>query len=151
MNRVILMGRLTREPEITYSNNANGQMAIGRYTLAVERKFKRENDAQTADFIRCVAFGKNGEFAEKYLHQGTKIVVEGRIQTGSYTDKETGKTVYTTDIIVESQEFAESKAAASNNVTPQSQPQSMPQQATIDDGFISVPDNIDDSGLPFNF
>lgn len=151
MNRVILMGRLTREPEVTYSNNANVQMAIARYTLAVERRFKRENDTQTADFIRCVAFGKNGEFAEKYLHQGTKIVAEGRIQTGSYTDRETGKTVYTTDIVVESQEFAESKAAASNNSTPQSQPQPMPQQSTIDDGFISVPDNIDDTGLPFNF
>lgn len=141
MNKVILMGRLTRDPEVKYSTSGDNQLAIARYTLAVDRRFKRDGDAQTADFIRCVAFGKGGEFAEKYFHQGTKIVAEGRIQTGSYQDKE-GKTVYTTEVIVENQEFAESKAA-SNNAAPV-----MPADA---DGFINIPENADDSGLPFNF
>lgn len=142
------MGRLTRPPEVTYSNGTNGQMAIARYIIAVDRKFKREGE-QTADFIRCVAFGKSGEFAEKYLNQGTKIVVEGRIQTGSYQDKDTGKTVYTTDIVVEGQEFAESKAMAdSNSMNTQPTPPPMPDNG---DGFMTIPDNVDDTGLPFNF
>lgn len=141
MNKVILMGRLTRDPEVKYSTAGDNQLAIARYVLAVDRRFKKEGDARTADFIRCVAFGKGGEFAEKYFHQGTKIVAEGRIQTGSYQDKE-GKTVYTTEVVVENQEFAESKAA-SNNAAP-----AMPADA---DGFINIPDSIDDSGLPFNF
>lgn len=142
------MGRLTRDPEVTYSNGANGQMAIARYTLAVDRKFKRDGD-QSADFIRCVAFGKSGEFAEKYFHQGTKIVVEGRIQTGSYQDKD-GKTVYTTDVVVEGQEFAESKSASesNSNVNTQAPPLPTPDNG---DGFINIPDSVDDSGLPFNF
>lgn len=110
MNKVILMGRLTRDPEMRYSSGDN-QMAIARYTLAVDRRFKRQGDEQTADFINCVAFARDAEFAETYLHKGTKIVVEGRIQTGSYVNKE-GQKVYTTDVIVERQEFAESKAAA---------------------------------------
>ena len=108
MNKVILMGRLTREPDVRYSQNADGSMAVARYTLAVDRRRARNNnDEQSADFISCVAFGRSGEFAEKYLHQGTKIVVTGRIQTGSYTNKD-GQRVYTTDVVVEEQEFAES-------------------------------------------
>ena len=99
MNKVILMGRLTRDPEVRYSTSGDNQLAIARYTLAVDRRFKRDGD-QSADFIRCVAFGRSGEFAEKYFHQGTKIVAEGRIQTGSYQDKD-GKTVYTTEVVVE--------------------------------------------------
>ena len=105
MNKVILMGRLTREPDVRYSQNADGSMAVARYTLAVDRRRARNNnDEQSADFISCVAFGRSGEFAEKYLHQGTKIVVTGRIQTGSYTNKD-GQRVYTTDVVVEEQEI----------------------------------------------
>ena len=143
------MGRLTRDPEVRYTQGDN-HMAIARYTLAIDRKFKRDGD-QSADFIRCVAFGKSGEFAEKYFHQGTKIVAEGRIQTGSYQDKD-GKTVYTTEVVVESQEFAESKQNDGaqmqwgNNQNTQPAPPPMPE-----DGFMDIPDNIDDSGLPFNF
>ena len=108
MNKVILMGRLTRDPEVRYSAGDNSS-AFARYTLAVDRRFSRNNgDGQNTDYIPCVAFGKSAEFAEKYLHQGTKMVVVGRIQTGSYTNKE-GRKVYTTDVIVEEQEFAESK------------------------------------------
>ena len=109
MNKVILMGRLTRDPEVRYSQGENST-AIARYTLAVDRRFKRDGD-QPADFIGCVAFGKLGEFAEKYLRKGTKVVVTGRIQTGSYTNKD-GQKVYTTDVVVEECEFAESKNAA---------------------------------------
>ena len=105
MNKVILMGRLTRDPEVRYSQGDNA-MAVARYTLAVDRRFNRNNDDQTADFISCVAFGRSGEFAEKYLHKGTKIAITGRIQTGSYTNKD-GVKVYTTDVVVEDQEFAE--------------------------------------------
>ena len=97
MNKVILMGRLTRDPEVRYSTSGDNQLAIARYTLAVDRRFKRDGD-QSADFIRCVAFGRSGEFAEKYLHKGIKIAVCGRIQTGSYTNKE-GQKVYTTDVL----------------------------------------------------
>ena len=110
MNKVILMGRLTRNPEVRYSAG-DSSMAIARYTLAVDRRFNRNNDDQSADFIGCVAFGRAGEFAEKYFRKGTKVAVTGRIQTGSYTNKDGGK-VYTTDVIVEEWEFAESKAAA---------------------------------------
>ena len=116
MNKVILMGRLTREPDVRYSQNADGSMAVARYTLAVDRRRGRNSDnEQSADFISCVAFGRSGEFAEKYLHQGTKIVVTGRIQTGSYTNKD-GQRVYTTDVVVEDQEFAESKAASESHM-----------------------------------
>ena len=140
------MGRLARDPEVRYTTSDEPK-AIARYTLAVDRKFKRDGE-QTADFIRCVAFGRNGEFAEKYLHQGTKIVAEGRIQTGSYQDKD-GKTVFTTEVVVEGQEFAESKAAAeSNGVNTQTAPRPMPDNAK---DFMDIPDNADDSGLPFNF
>lgn len=154
MNKVILMGRLTRDPEVRYSNNANGeQLAIARYTLAVDRRTKAQEGQNNADFIRCVGFGRSGEFAEKYFHQGTKIVVEGRIQTGSYQDKD-GKTVYTTEVVVENQEFAESKHA-SDNYNAQNQNPSVPEttQPMPDPGtgFTDIPDNVDDSGLPFNF
>ena len=149
MNKVILMGRLTRDPDVRYSQG-DSPMAIARYTLAVDRRFRRDNDQQTADFISCVAFGRNGEFAEKYLHQGTKIVAEGRIQTGSYTNKD-GNKVYTTEVVVENQEFAESKASASNNERGfQPQAQSAP-TAPAGDGFMNIPDGVEDVGLPFNF
>ena len=141
MNKVILMGRLTRDPEIRYSQG-NDQMAIARYTLAVDRRFNRNGD-QTADFINCVAFGRSAEFAEKYLKQGTKIVATGRIQTGSYTNKD-GQKIYTTDVVVEDQEFAESKSAATN--TP-SRPES---GQMLGDGYMAIPDGVDDEGLPFN-
>lgn len=113
MNKFIGMGRLTRDPEIR--TTANG-ITVARYTLAIDRRFKKEGDTQTADFISCVVFGKGTEFVEKYLHQGTKIVVEGRIQTGSYT-KEDGSRVYTVDVVVENQEFAESKKNSNTNAT----------------------------------
>ena len=143
------MGRLTRDPDVRDSQG-DSPMAIARYTLAVDRRFRRDNDQQTADFISCVAFGRNGEFAEKYLHQGTKIVAEGRIQTGSYTNKD-GNKVYTTEVVVENQEFAESKASASNNEGGfQPQAQSAP-TAPAGDGFMNIPDGVEDVGLPFNF
>lgn len=148
MNKVILMGRLTRDPEVRYSQGENA-MAIARYTLAVDRRFNRNNDDQTADFIGCVAFGRAGEFAEKYLHKGTKIAVTGRIQTGSYTNKD-GVKVYTTDVVVEDQEFAESKnssAAADGGFVPARRP--APAPAAAGDGFMNIPDGIDEE-LPFN-
>ena len=139
MNKVIEIGRLTKDPEVRYSQGANAT-CVARYTLAVDRKFKQEGQ-QTADFINCIAFGKLGEFAEKYLHKGTKIAVVGRIQTGSYTNKD-GQKVYTTDVVVEEQEFCESKASqqSQNNDRPQ------PSQ---DNSWMSIPDGVDD-GLPFN-
>lgn len=139
MNKVILMGRLCADPEVRYSQNQN-QTAVARYRLAVDRRFKREWE-QTADFISCVAFGKAAEFAEKYLRQGTKIAITGRIQTGSYTNRE-GQKVYTTDVVVEEQEFAESKGASGNI-------EGSAPQATDPDGFMSLPDGIDEE-LPFN-
>ena len=113
MNKVILMGRLTRDPEVRYSQGEQAT-AIARYTIAVDRRFRRDGDGQTADFIGCVAFGRQGEFAEKYFRKGTKVLITGRIQTGSYTNRE-GQKVYTTDVVVEEQEFAESKAASNEN------------------------------------
>lgn len=139
MNKVILMGRLVRDPEVRYSQGENA-MAIARYTLAVDRKFKRDGEPN-ADFINCIAFGKNGEFAEKYLNKGIKILVEGRWQSGSYTNKD-GQKVYTNDCVVESCEFAESK-----NASQSERPQPAPQ--TDSDGFMNIPDGID-SELPFN-
>ena len=152
MNKVILMGRLTREPDVRYSQNADGSMAVARYTLAVDRRRARNNnDEQSADFISCVAFGRAGEFAEKYLHQGTKIVVTGRIQTGSYTNKD-GQRVYTTDVVVEEQEFAESKAASSAAGTTAYTPSRPEPSAAAGDGFMNIPDgdSVEDEGLPFN-
>ena len=154
MNKVILMGRLTRDPEVRYSQGDNA-MAIARYTLAVDRRFYRNNnDENSADFIGCVAFGRQAEFAEKYLRQGTKIAITGRIQTGSYTNRE-GQKVYTTDVVVEEQEFAESKNAGGNN-GGYSAPQHnnpAPSANTSDlgsaDGFMNIPDGIDEE-LPFN-
>ena len=145
MNKVILMGRIVRDPEIRYSQGEKST-AIARYSLAVPRKFKRDGD-QECDFISCVAFGKLGEFAEKYLRKGTKIVIVGRIQTGSYTNKD-GQKVYTTDVVVEEQEFAESKNASSQNSDNRT---SSPHGSAPDsDGFMNIPDGIDDSELPFN-
>lgn len=161
MNRVVLMGRLTRDPDIRYSQN-DSSMAIARYTLAVDRRRGRNsgNDQQTADFISCVAFGKSAEFAEKYLHKGTKICISGRIQTGSYT-KADGTKVYTTDVVVEDQEFAESKNAQSSGAgfnstrsfdkeedAHSSTPSSNDTSDAID-GFMNIPDGIDEE-LPFN-
>lgn len=146
MNKVILMGRLTRDPEVRYSQGENA-MAVARYTLAVDRRFNRNNDDQTADFISCVAFGRSGEFAEKYLHKGTKVAVTGRIQTGSYTNKD-GVRVYTTDVVIEDQEFAESKNSAGNN-DGGFVPTNRPAPAAAGDGFMNIPDGIDEE-LPFN-
>ena len=139
MNKVIEIGRLVREPEIRYSQGAN-TTCVARYTLAVDRKFKQEGQP-TADFINCIAFGKLGEFAEKYLHKGVKIAVVGRIQTGSYKNKD-GNTVYTTDVVVEEQEFCESKS--------QSNSQTQPAPASNNNDWLNIPDNLDDSSLPFN-
>ena len=145
MNKVILMGRLTRDPEVRYGAGENST-AVARYTIAVDRRFKRDGE-QSADFISCVTFGRNAEFAEKYLRQGTKIVLTGRIQTGSYTNRD-GQKVYTTDIVVEEQEFAESKAAAGNG--GQNNYSRSSSAATSDaDGFMNIPDGIDDE-LPFS-
>lgn len=150
MNKVILMGRLTRDPEISYSSGEN-QTAVARYTLAVDRRFKRQGEEQTADFIRCVVFGRGAEFAQNYLHQGIKIVVVGRIQTGSYTNKE-GQRVFTTDVVVEEQEFAESKGASSANGSSFTGGPSRPEPVgEAGDGFMNIPD--DDSisePLPFS-
>lgn len=143
MNKVILMGRLTRDPEVRYGAGENST-AVARYTIAVDRRFKR-NGEQNADFIGCVAFGRNAEFAEKYLRQGTKIVLTGRIQTGSYTNRD-GQKVYTTDIVVEEQEFAESKAAGNGGQNNYSRPSAATSDA---DGFMNIPDGIDDE-LPFS-
>ena len=136
MNKVIEIGRLTKDPDIRYSQGAN-TTCVARYTLAVDRKFKQEGQPN-ADFINCIAFGKLGEFAEKYLHKGVKIAVTGRIQTGSYTNKD-GQKVYTTDVVVEEQEFCESKSQSN------SQPQPTPSN---DNSWMNIPDGVEDS-LPF--
>ena len=138
MNKVILMGRLTRDAEIRYSQGESST-AIARFSLAVDRRFRRDNDEQTADFINCVAFNKTAEFLERFGRKGTKFVLEGRIQTGSYTNKD-GQKVYTTDVVVEEQEFCESK----------SQSNSQPQPTPINDNsWMNIPDGVEDS-LPFN-
>ena len=153
MNKVILMGRLTRDPEVRYSQGEQAT-AIARYTIAVDRRFRRDNDQQTADFIPCVAFGRLGEFAEKYLHKGTKILAEGRIQTGSYTNKD-GQRVYTTDVVAENVEFAESKNASAGNNDGGYQNagfgggNNAPAPSGAGDGFMNIPDGIDEE-LPFN-
>ena len=161
MNKVILMGRLTRDPEVRYSAGENS-LAIARYTLAVDRRFRRDGEA-TADFINCVSFGKTAEFAEKYYRQGLKIVVSGRIQTGSYTNRE-GQKVYTTEVVVEEQEFAESKAASDNyhggssyqnnnyggGYNNNSAPVAPAGGSSVSaDGFMNIPYGIDEE-LPFN-
>ena len=146
MNKVILMGRLTRDPEVRYSQGEQAT-AIARYTVAVDRRFRRDGDSQSADFIGCVAFGRQAEFAEKYLRKGIKIALTGRIQTGSYTNRD-GQKVYTTDVVVEDQEFAESKNAAGDNsgFTPSDRPSP---SSAAGDGFMNIPDGIDEE-LPFN-
>lgn len=162
MNKVILMGRLTREPDIRYSQGGDRQMAIARYTLAVDRRGRSSANGgeQTADFISCVAFDRAAEFAEKYLHQGTKLVVTGRIQTGSYTNRD-GQRVYTTDVVVEDQEFAESRnasGASAGNGDYSARPQSTGYQTTsrpapsnaLNEGFMNIPDGVEDEELPFN-
>ena len=147
MNKVILMGRLTRDPEVRYSQG-DASTAIARFSLAVDRRFKRDGDDQTADFINCVAFGRTAEFMERYARKGTKFVVEGRIQTGSYTNKD-GQKVYTTDVVVENIEFAESKSSSDNNnggYVPADRPSP---SGAAGDGFMNIPDGIDEE-LPFN-
>lgn len=136
MNKIILLGRLTRDPEVRYTQG-NEPMAVARYSLAVDRQGKKDENKQNADFISCVAFGKRGEFAEKYLHKGTKIVVCGRLQTGSYTAQD-GTKRYTTDVVVDEYYFCESKGDTSEAT------------ATDEDGFMNVPDGVEDDGLPFN-
>ena len=158
MNRVILMGRLTRDPELRYSQGERA-MAIARYTLAVDRRGRRGQDGneQTADFINCVAFDRQGEFAEKYFRQGMRVLISGRIQTGSYINRD-GQKVYTTDIIVDDQEFADSKGAAadmggyqnSGNYQQPAQTQRPAPSSAIGDGFMNIPDGVEDEGLPFN-
>lgn len=144
MNRVILMGRLTRDPDIRYSQSAEDSMAIARFTLAIDRRGSRNNqnsEQQTADFIHCVAFKGIAEVIEKYVHQGTKVAIQGRIHTGSYTNKE-GQKIYTTDVIVDDFEFSESKSNSSGNSG---------EGAGVDDGFMSIPDDyVDGEDLPFN-
>ena len=164
MNRVILMGRLTRDPEVRYSQGERS-MAIARYTLAVDRRGRRSQDSdqgQTADFINIVAFDRAGEFAEKYFRQGMRVLVSGRIQTGSYVNKD-GQKVYTTDIIVDDQEFADSKGQGGDNSSfgggnsygggnrggYQQATRPAPSSA-IGDGFMNIPDGVEDEGLPFN-
>lgn len=139
MNKVIMIGRLTRDPEVRYSQGNQQPVAIARYSVAVDRKFKQAGQPE-ADFINCIAFGKLGEFAEKYLHKGMKIAITGRIQTGSYTNKD-GQKVYTTDVVVEEQEFCESKSQQGNN-----QQQTPPSVGT---DFMKIPDGIENE-LPFN-
>lgn len=158
MNKVILMGRLTRDPEVRYSQGERS-MAIARYTLAVDRRGRRNQDGdqgQTADFINIVAFDRAGEFAEKYFRQGMRVLISGRIQTGSYVNKD-GQKVYTTDVIVEDQEFADSKNSSSDNSGFGGGSRGSYQQATrpapssaIGDGFMNIPDGVEDEGLPFN-
>lgn len=130
MNKVILIGRLSRDPEVKTTQNTT----FARYTLAVDRRFKKDNDTQTADFINCVTFGKSAEFAEQYLRKGTKIAITGRIQTGKYTNRD-GQTVYTTDVVVEDHEFVESKAKEEK-------------EKPDEDGYVNIPDGIDEE-LPF--
>ena len=158
MNRVILMGRLTRDPEVRYTQGERS-MAVARYTLAVDRRGRRNQDGneQTADFINIVAFDRAGEFAEKYFRQGMRVLVSGRIQTGSYVNRD-GQKVYTTDVIVDDQEFADSKGAASDmsgyqNAGGYQQPAQAQRPApssAIGDGFMNIPDGVEDEGLPFN-
>lgn len=139
MNRVVLMGRLTRDPEVRYSQGAE-PMAIARFTLAVDRRKKAADGQQSADFISCVTFGRNAERLGQFIGKGGKICLDGHVQTGSYTNKD-GQKVYTTDVIVDSWEFAESKAASG---------EARPAAAPDSDGFMYIPDGVDDSGLPFN-
>jgi single-strand DNA-binding protein len=145
MNKVIMMGRLTRDPEIRYSQGENS-LAIARFSLAVDRRFKRPGEPD-ADFFNCTAFGKQAEFAEKYLKQGTKMVVVGRLQNDNYTNKE-GQKVYSTQIMVDELEFAESKSTGGDSNGYQQTSRPTPSQA-VGDGFMNIPDGLDEE-LPFN-
>ena len=149
MNNWSGLGRLVKDPDVRYTSGDNA-MCVARYTLAADRRFRRDGQPN-ADFIPCVAMGKNGEFAEKYLHKGTKIAVTGHIQTGSYTNKE-GNKVYTTDVIIDSQEFAESKATAQQNAEPthNTAKQATAQTQTTADGFMNIPDGLENEELPFH-
>lgn len=139
MNKVILMGRLTKEPQVSYSNK-NSSMAIARYTLAVDRRFAKKEEGQvTADFISCVAFGKSAEFAEKYFHTGQRVLIEGTITTSRY--EKDGQTLYRTDVVVDSQEFADSKQTGQAG---------QKQEDSVMDGFLNIPDGLDDEEMPFN-
>jgi single-strand DNA-binding protein len=148
MNRVILCGRLTRDPEVRYSQGERS-MAIAKYTLAVERRKRKgqDNNEQTADFINCIAFDKGGEFTEKYFRQGMRVLISGHIQTGSYTNKD-GVKVYTTDVIVDDQEFADSKNNSSSGGNQPTNTQGT--SGTIGNDFVNIPDGVEDEGLPFN-
>ena len=147
MNKVILMGRLTRDAEIRYSQGESST-AIARFSLAVDRRFRRDNDEQTADFINCVAFGRTAEFLERFGRKGTKFVLEGRIQTGSYTNKD-GQRVYTTDVVAENVEFAESKNNSSAGNDFGGAPSAPSPSGAGGDGFMNIPEGIDEE-LPFN-
>ena len=147
MNKVILMGRLTRDAEIRYSQGESST-AIARFSLAVDRRFRRDNDEQTADFINCVAFGRTAEFLERFGRKGTKFVLEGRIQTGSYTNKD-GQRVYTTDVVAENVEFAESKNNSSVGNDFGGAPSAPSPSGAAGDGFMNIPEGIDEE-LPFN-
>ena len=149
MNKVILMGRLTRDPNVRYSqgNNTQESVCVARYTLAVDRRTSRDGQ-QSADFISCVAFGRAGEFAEKYLRQGTKITICGRVQTGSYTNRD-GQKVYTTDVVIEEQEFAESKRESERSQQNAAARQQDAGYTDAGDGFMNIPDGIDEE-LPFS-
>lgn len=136
MNQAIICGRLVRDPEIRYTNGEEAK-AVAKYTIAVDRMKDKE-----ADFISCVAFGKSAEFAEKYFRKGQRVLISGRIQTGSYTNKD-GQKVYTTDVLIATQEFADGKGAGQTSSRPSSSNASA-------DGFMNIPDGVDDEGLPFN-
>ena len=146
MNKVILVGRLTRDPEVRYTQGEN-VTAVARFTLAVDRRIKRDNEA-SVDYINCVSFGRSAEFAEKYFHKGTKIVIAGRIQTGSYTNKD-GVRVYTTEVVIEEQEFAESKNSSGSDGGYTGGGNRAPEPSGAGDGFMNIPDGIDEE-LPFN-
>lgn len=146
MNKVILMGRITRDAEIRYTQGEKST-AIARFSLAVDRRFKKDNDEQNTDFISCIAFGKIAEFLEKFGRKGTKFVADGRIQTGSYNNKD-GQKVYTTDVVVENIEFAESKNSSGSGGST-NQPAPAPSSSSAGDGFMNIPDGIDEE-LPFN-
>lgn len=146
MNKVVLVGRLTRDPEVRYSQG-DSATAVARYTVAVDRRFKRDGEP-TADFIPCVVFGRSAEFAEKYFRQGMRISVSGRIQTGSYTNRD-GQKVYTTDVVVEEHEIAQSRSEAINQQESNRQPEISPYGEDKDNGFMKIPDGIDDE-LPFS-
>ena len=143
MNRAILMGRLTRDPEVRYSGQGESGVSVARFTLAVDRRGRRQEGEQNADFIPCVVFGRLAEFAEQYLHQGIKVILEGRIQTGRYTNNE-GRRIYTTDVIGQNIEFAERKAPDYERVdSVQMDP------AKASEGFMEIPEGIENEGLPF--